>query len=396
MNYQRRRGARVGLVTRGGSDADTEQTMASTAIPKNTKSRFTAEIFSAQTDDAAIAPLLSRAHLLKTRGQWEEAVAVCTDAVRRSPISPSPYALLGDIYNAQNKTDDALHWYRMALERNPNLPGIKTKHDTLFAAKRATATGSFAAATLAADRTARLPATNRATSGVQAPPSDRITAERTLEWLDRVFPPGRSEGMTRLLIAIGAAVGLLVVVSTVFLFSTFNKADAVGEDAPAPVVNAVMKPADLSEPSPSPAQSGDTAATPVPSLKDRLTALSGGLYSVTAAQSNLKNHQVQLEIALVSLPGETPDSTRARILRASAAVAEAAFGLEPTVQRFLVRVILQTGSTNTANGSLVFVGETSSVALNTLRTAFPIPDNALLAASFTNVWWSVGLRRTAL
>ena len=376
--------------------------MASTAIPKNPRSRFAAGIFPAQMDDAAIAPLLSRAHLLKTRGQWDEAVAVCTDAVRRSPSSPSPYALLGDIYHTQSKSDDALHWYRMALERNPNLPGVAEKYDTLLSDKRATATGNFAAATLAADRTARLPAPNRAAlSATLAPSPNRVTGGRTIEWLDRVFPPGRSEGMTRLLLAVGAAIGLIVIATGIFLFIAFNKPT---DDAPDAAVSVLPRPTQESVRSlpaitssiPEPSAG---IATPTPTLLDRLQTRENAGYSVTAAQANLKRGQLQIEIALAFLPGESANATRSRVLQTCAAAALAASGAEPTAQRFLVRAILQTGgvsgTTKEANGSLVFVGETSAVAINTLRTTAPVPDNGLLSASFTNVWWANGLRPTA-
>ncbi|MBC8143145.1 MAG: tetratricopeptide repeat protein [Armatimonadetes bacterium] len=383
--------------------------MASTAIPKNTKSRFATGVFPAQSDDALIAPLLSRAQLLKTRGQWEEAVAVCTDAVRRSPASPSPYALLGDIYHAQDKTDDALHWYHMALERNPNLYGVLEKHDVLLAAKRATATGNFSAASLATDRTARLPASTQAIVPAQSPPSaERISAERTIEWLDRVFPPGRSEGMTRLLIAVGSVVGLLVVVTGAFLFFAFNTENPE-ENSSKPDVSAVsqsVKPPDAPIAAPvqgSLAATGvakaDTGATPKPSLMEGLIRQRSGVYTVTAAQANLQNRQVQLEILLPFVQGEDSATTRNRILQVGAEAAEAAYRLEPTAQRFLVRAILPARSSTVSgdppSGSLVFVGETSSVALHTLRTTSPVPDSGLLTALFTNVWWSNGLRIAA-
>ncbi len=387
--------------------------MASTVIPKNSKSRFATEAFSVQIDDPIIVPLLSRAQLLKTRGQWEEAVAVCTDAVRRSPASPSPYSLLGDIYHAQNKTDDALHWYRMALERNPRLPDILEKHDTLLAAKRVEATGNFSAAKIAAERTARLPTTRQPLVSTQSfPASDRISVERTVEWLDRVFPPGRSVGMTRLLVAVGATVAILVAVTGVCLFLAFS-ADTVASDAPQPTASGESRtPGLMNPPISAPVQGSlaasgigtkslpaDAAPTPVPSLMNRLSSVPTGTYTVTAAQANLKNRQVQLEIVLPFVPGEEPTGTRNRILQTCAKASEDAYRLEPTVQRFLVRAILPSRSAGSSGdapgGSLVFVGETSSVALQTLRTGSPASDSRLLQALFTNVWWANGLRITA-
>jgi len=147
------------------------------------------------------------------------------------------------------------------------------------------------------------------------------------------------------------------------------------------------------------ASGANAEPTPAPALMDRLNNVHSDAYTVTSAQANLQNRQVQLEIALSSVPGEEPTSTRNRILQAAAQVSESVFRLEPTVQRFLVRAILSSrpaGISADANGgSLVFVGETSSVALHTLRTTSPVPDSGLLNASFTNVWWANALRITA-
>ena len=374
--------------------------MLSTEIPKpRTKSRFADEATPTKSDHALVAPLLSRAHLLKTRGQWEEAVAVCTDAVRRSPDSPSPYALLGEIYDAQGKNEDALHWYRMALDRNPLQAGIAEKHDSIVAAKRASVIGSYIAAS--PDQTARFAPVASSQLTTQIPiAANHSTAERTMEWFDRVFPPGRSEGMTRLLWAAGGAISLLVLLSGAFLFFVLQKTEDSDEPlvlSREPAVTQPAAPGSLSAPAPIAATGA--LPTPILSLAERLKGADSDDFVVTAAQADAKTSQIQLEIALVFRPNDSAAVTRNRVLQACAKVAQAAFLAEPTAQRFAVRVLLQTrsqsGVADTASAALIFVGETSAIASRTLASTSSVPDYVLLSALFTNTWWSRGLQVTA-
>ncbi|HZO88766.1 MAG TPA: tetratricopeptide repeat protein [Chthonomonadaceae bacterium] len=70
--------------------------------------------------EEALRTALTRANLFRLRGQWEEAVERCIEVLRAQPGNPAAHSLLGDIYRDQGKTDDAIQWYRMALELRPN------------------------------------------------------------------------------------------------------------------------------------------------------------------------------------------------------------------------------------------------------------------------------------
>ena len=400
--------------------------MLSTALPEPagksaTKSRFPSRGVS-RLDGAggAIAPLLQRAELLKDKGQWEEAVAVCTDAIRRVPSSALPYALLGDIYLAQGKTGDASHWYRMSLERDPAQEAVASKHKGLLAQQRAVATGDYSLSRLANahgaisdhgdnrrfEKTLTLPPVGVPPLKTKAPfAPERTTAERTLDWFDGVFPPGRSEGVTRLLLAAtGIFVGMVLVIGT-FLLLSLRKGDS-SDDLSTAVVSkervhqaapllASSTNAPLTPQRPDAAQSIPSHPVPRASLLKTLAAINDDELTMTAAQTDSEENQVQLEIALPSHASEGRLMTRNRVLQASAKAAQAAYMAIPRLQRFSIRVLIRssrdTGSADAVNATLVFVGETSCVALRTLSTTSPVPDYALLTALFTNPWWSNNL-----
>jgi tetratricopeptide (TPR) repeat protein len=68
---------------------------------------------------ASVDALLARANLLRMRGQWAEAVELCTEALRGDAHSPAAHSLLGDIYENQGRLDKAIRWYQLALELDP-------------------------------------------------------------------------------------------------------------------------------------------------------------------------------------------------------------------------------------------------------------------------------------
>jgi hypothetical protein len=358
---------------------------------------------------------------LKVRGQWEESVAVCAEAIRRAPDSAVAHALLGDIYLAQGKNRDALHWYRMALERDPRQSALVEKHDRLLAEQRAIATGGFSTTNLGGssktlvagepllsdNRTARLPAkpTPVLTSRTLGRTSGRITAERTLDWIDRIFPQTGNGGVPRALFVFTGILAAFIVTAGVVLFFVFRKSDVQDERSN---VLSEVRPVNTIPSLNIPPASSATVTTVVPTatpstsstpgamaLLQTLSSLNNEEITVTAAQSDPQRGQAQLEIALASRPGETAQAVRQRILQTSAKVSQAAFSALPTLQRFSVRVLLRgngsTGSVDAVNANLVFVGETSSIGLRTFATASSPSDETLLSALFTNTWWASSL-----
>lgn len=69
--------------------------------------------------DAVIYPELSRANLLRMRGQYREAIDLCLATLKRYPNNATLHTLLGDIYAEQDDLDQASQWYELALDLDP-------------------------------------------------------------------------------------------------------------------------------------------------------------------------------------------------------------------------------------------------------------------------------------
>ncbi len=71
-------------------------------------------------DNDTIHALLTRANLSRLRGNWADATDRCVTVLRAQPGNATAHSLLGDIYRDQGKLDDAIQWYRMAVDLRPN------------------------------------------------------------------------------------------------------------------------------------------------------------------------------------------------------------------------------------------------------------------------------------
>lgn len=79
--------------------------------------------------------LLAQANLSRMRGQWQEATQKCMQVMTLAPNNASAQSLLGDIYDNQGFLDDAIQWYRMALDVQPDSPADRLKLSRLLEAK---------------------------------------------------------------------------------------------------------------------------------------------------------------------------------------------------------------------------------------------------------------------
>jgi hypothetical protein len=77
--------------------------------------------------------LLAQANLLRIRGKVPAAIDCCMAVMRICPGNVSAQGLLGDIYEAQGNIDEAVLWFRMALDANPNSATDKQKLGRLLA-----------------------------------------------------------------------------------------------------------------------------------------------------------------------------------------------------------------------------------------------------------------------
>ncbi len=79
--------------------------------------------------------LLAQANLCRMRGHWEAATEKCMQVMTLAPDNASAQSLLGDIYDNQGFLDDAIQWYRMALDVQPDSPADRLKLSRLLDAK---------------------------------------------------------------------------------------------------------------------------------------------------------------------------------------------------------------------------------------------------------------------
>ncbi len=79
--------------------------------------------------------LLAQANLCRMRGQWQAATEKCMQVMTLAPNNASAQSLLGDIYDNQGFLDDAIQWYRMALDIQLDSPADRLKLSRLLEAK---------------------------------------------------------------------------------------------------------------------------------------------------------------------------------------------------------------------------------------------------------------------
>ena len=324
--------------------------------------------------DALARPLLARANLFRLRGQWDEAIAVCTEALQHAPHSPTAHALLGEIYEAQNKWEDALQWYEMAVELAPDNAADCVRLERVRQIQRSQI------------------ATERQATPLPTALPAHAPAEKTLEWFDRVFPPGRYDSIARLILIVSGIVVVFVLLCAAFLFFAFRAAPPPGAAtitpptiAPAPVV---MQPTPaLPTPHPS-------ATTQTPDATANLrNALLPDLVRAGGKDVTIENAGGATVFAL-TLPlvaGEDAPTTRRRVTALVVQTARfAAAQAPPSLHQATVRVTLQSAATALAPPAsrLAFTGD---VSLAALRTGQPPATDEVLLTRFQSVQWAAPL-----
>ena len=98
----------------------TARTEAAESSHKPVSSALAANATTITLDPKTIHTLLAQANLFRLRRQWEEATEQCIGVLRADPGNQAAHSLLGDIYRDQNKFEDAIRWYQMAVDLQPN------------------------------------------------------------------------------------------------------------------------------------------------------------------------------------------------------------------------------------------------------------------------------------
>jgi hypothetical protein len=109
-------------------------------------------------DLTAPQPLLAQANLERIRGQWAEAVETCVRVLRDNPGNADAHSLLGDIYRDQGEIDDAIQWYRMAVDLRPAGPDVEKLRKLEVERERRAAQSGLLTAAAATDNYETAPA----------------------------------------------------------------------------------------------------------------------------------------------------------------------------------------------------------------------------------------------
>lgn len=76
--------------------------------------------------------MLAEAHAQRRRGEYDEAINLCTRVLRQEPEHADALALLGDIYRELGNYREALGWYQLAVQHNPGRPAIQKRLDEMI------------------------------------------------------------------------------------------------------------------------------------------------------------------------------------------------------------------------------------------------------------------------
>jgi exonuclease VII small subunit len=64
--------------------------------------------------------LLSQANLHRLRKEWEPATDLCIQVLKLAPTNATAHSLIADIYYEEGRLEEALRWYKMAMELRPS------------------------------------------------------------------------------------------------------------------------------------------------------------------------------------------------------------------------------------------------------------------------------------
>ncbi len=254
--------------------------------------------------------LLAQANLLRMRGQWQAATEKCMQVMTLAPNNASAQSLLGDIYDNQGFLDDAIQWYRMALDVQPDSPADRLKLSRLLEAKARYLPPSAPAPAL---------------EPTAAPPA--LAASVLRRWQD-----GAGDKPDMLVKWAALAAGILVVMVVVIALVQIQTASRVPVHevsappvvlpalAPPPSTNAAAVP-NTSSPEPPSATPHDPGEADLLAKLQAAPALSALSITVTDAQIDPRTGRLALTYSLPP-PAANP-MLRDTLLRAALVVAQA-------------------------------------------------------------------------
>lgn len=310
---------------------------------------------SATNRDADVHSLLASANLHRIRAEWDSAIEDATNALRLDPRNPDVPSLLGGIYEERGMHDEAMAWYQMALEINPDSTPDK-------------------------ERLLRL--------------SDLILADNKRS---ETASPSALHRNTKLAWAIGGVFILIIIVAVVSLIKVRN----VNVTPPQPPLPAASLPygssprTSSSEPQlqrPSAPANTSTPASPSAGASVRtpgevyIRSELAATQAIADTGAGINDVIADPRAGVVSVTFSVPFSpvlTKDRIIAAAAATARRTFELNREVKFVTARCLIEiSGAQGTQIAFVADIARQSADALPASATA----DQ--LSAVFTRQWWN--------
>lgn len=76
--------------------------------------------------------LLAEANLFRTRGQFDEAISACMRVLQRDAANAAAHSLIANIYRDQGNYREALNWFKLAVELDPDNESDRKKLDEMI------------------------------------------------------------------------------------------------------------------------------------------------------------------------------------------------------------------------------------------------------------------------
>ena len=324
--------------------------------------------------------LLAQANLMRMRGQWPEAVEKCMKALKLSPDNASAQSLLGDIYENQGLLDDAIQWYRMALDVCPDSPADKMKLARVIESKSRTLPPPAPFRQALPSPSGPEPRRTRDAEVVSTPPLS--LAER--------FPAASETLLRRSAYGAGALTLLVILFALAFTRWSVHAGKADGQLS---VPTVVLPSLGTGAPNVTPAPPTVYSAPPSdPAEQDLLNALRSvpnmsvqGIAFV-GVESDPRAGRLTLTVTCQS-PTATP--ARDLVLRDALMAAEAAVQVTSAqaYPQFSVRC-LEGAPVGGGSTPLLLVADTTRTALAGLPANPSSASSSQIMAAFSNPWWS--------
>ncbi len=311
--------------------------------------------------------LLAQANLLRMRGCWEEAVGNCMAALRLAPDSPSAQSLLGDIYENQGRFDDAIQWYRMALDANPDSPADRLKLDRLLQRQPPLSHPERKAATPEADTPGAYPIPDE--PALASPPLGRRL----------IRDPETALRYGALLAA------LLVCLVVVLAYAAVHRRATLAALGLGPYQEIKTAPV-VVPPASGPPPGTEAVSTQRDAAEQAVLDTLRGSNDLSAQGITVDDLQFDPRAGRVSVTISLPVGnglTQAAVLRGALHTAQAAAAASPSASAFTLRCLMPAGA---GGASLLFAGDVARSALPAAGAAEP--DDDQVQAVWTNPWWS--------